>query len=112
MADEASIPPPLRYITFAGRFAPDVVDRVRRLRPAVIASDSFALVGHVVSRRLGVPHVNVCAGHNVHPGRIAELLVSVPKSVPTPGCLEAARSLSEELEIAHGDPTCACPAGP
>ena len=98
-ADVASIPPPFRYVTFAGRFAHDVADRVRRLRPAIVASDSFAVIGHVVSRRLGVPHVNICAGHNVHPGRLSELLPSVPASSPSSGCLDAARRLSDELEI-------------
>jgi UDP:flavonoid glycosyltransferase YjiC (YdhE family) len=103
-ADEVSMPPPFRYVTFAGRFAHDVAARVRRLRPAIVASDSFAIVGHVVARRLGVPHVNICAGHNVHPGRLPELLPSVPATSPSPACLDAARRLSDELEIALGDP--------
>lgn len=103
-ADDTSIPPPFRYVSFAGRFAADLAERVARIRPALVVYDSFAVVGRVVGRRLAVPFVNVCAGHHVHPGRLHELLPSVPVSRPSAGCLEAASSLSDELEIALGDP--------
>jgi MGT family glycosyltransferase len=103
-ADPTSVPAAYRYVSFAGRFAGDVATQVARLRPALVVHDSFAIIGHVVGRRLEVPHVNVCAGHDVHPARLPELLASVPTSAPSQSCLQAAGSLSEELEVAYADP--------
>ncbi len=102
--DAASMPAPFRYVTFAGRYADDVAERVARLRPATVIYDSFAMIGRAVATRLGVPFVNVCAGHNVHPGRLRDLLPTIPPTHPSEHCLQAAATLSEEMAIAYGDP--------
>ena len=102
--DTASMPAPYRYVTFAGRFSDDIAERVARVGPSLVVYDSFALVGRAVAARLGLPYVNVCAGHNVHPDRLRELLPTIPPTHPSPRCLEAASRLSEEMEIAYGDP--------
>jgi UDP:flavonoid glycosyltransferase YjiC (YdhE family) len=102
--DAASTPAPLRYLGFAADLAADLAGRVARLRPALVVYDSFALIGRAVGHRLGIPYVNVCAGHAVYPARLAELLPTIPPCAPSPHCLEAARRLSEQLAIAEGDP--------
>jgi MGT family glycosyltransferase len=103
-ADDTSAPAPFRYVTFAGRFAGDIADRVAQLGPSLVVYDSFAMIGRAVARRLDVPYVNVCAGHNVHPRRLRELLPTIPPTHPSPRCLDAASSLSTEMAIAYGDP--------
>ena len=102
--DGASTPAPFRYVTFAGHYADGVAERVARVRPALVIYDSFAMIGRAVARRLGVPYVNVCAGHNVHPGRLRDLLPTIPPTHPSERCLDAAATLSEEMAITHGDP--------
>ncbi len=66
-ADGASRPVPCRYVSFAGHYAVEVVAEVARLRPSLIVYDTFAVIGYVVGRHLGIPYVNVCAGHAMTP---------------------------------------------
>jgi MGT family glycosyltransferase len=103
-ADAASYPEPLRYIAFAWHFGSEVVERVAKLDPAVVIYDSLAIVGRLVAHRLGIPYVNVCAGHDIHPARMPGLVRDMPRVGPTRECLETVRSVSEELEIAHPEP--------
>ena len=66
-ADAESVPLPSRLVTYAGRFADHVARRVAALSPSLVVHDTFAVVGWVVADMLGIPRVNVCAGHNVVP---------------------------------------------
>src|SRR5262245_22942288 len=63
-ADAASVPLPCRYVSFAGAFGEEVAEEVRATGAELVISDTFAVVGRAVANRLGLPHVNVCAGHN------------------------------------------------
>ena len=77
--DGTSRPMPLRYVSFAGHCADDVVRQVRALRPSLVVADSFALIGRIVAAELGVPYVNVCSGHNVDPDRFVAQLEADPR---------------------------------
>lgn len=66
-ADATSQPVPCRYVSFAGYYAEPIVEDLARLRPSLIVYDTFAVIGLVAGRRLGIPHVNVCAGHAMSP---------------------------------------------
>ena len=69
-ADDQSRPIPCRYVSFAGHFADKVVEEIRRLKPACIISETFSVIGPVVAQALCIPHINVCACHNMNPARM------------------------------------------
>ena len=61
------MPVPCRFVSFAGHYAEQILAEVEEVRPALVVYDTFSVIGHVVGRMLGVPYVNVCAGHNMEP---------------------------------------------
>src|SRR5689334_21257648 len=65
--DAVSVPLPCRNVTFAGVHAEALAAEAGRLRPSLVVSDTFTVVGRAVARVLDVPHVNVCANHNLVP---------------------------------------------
>lgn len=99
-ADATSIPIPCRYVSFAGRYADDIVRKLAPLRPAIIVHDTFAVIGAAVANHLAVPRVNVCAGHNLAPGPTAEALRHDPRVRLSEACWDAVRMLRE----CHGMP--------
>jgi UDP:flavonoid glycosyltransferase YjiC (YdhE family) len=66
-ADATSRPVPCRYVSFAGHYAEALMEEVARLGPSLIVYDTFAVIGFVLGRGLGIPYVNVCAGHDMSP---------------------------------------------
>ena len=58
-ADGESLPVPCRYVSFAGHYAGQVFRDLERLRPSLIVSDTFAVIGRLAANRLGIPYVNV-----------------------------------------------------
>lgn len=66
-ADGTSRPLPCRYVSFAGYYGEALMVEMARLRPSLIVYDTFAVIGFVLGRELGVPYVNVCAGHDMSP---------------------------------------------
>ena len=66
-ADATSRPVPCRYVSFAGHYAEALMDEMAQLRPSLIVYDTFAMIGFVLGRGLGIPYVNVCAGHDMSP---------------------------------------------
>ena len=99
-ADSESIPIPARFVSFAGRFADDIVREVARLRPALVVHDTFAVIGAVVAHHLGVPRVNVCAGHNLAPAPTLAALARDPRVRISDPC----RGAVESLRTRHGIP--------
>ncbi len=99
-ADATSVPLPCRGVSFAGHFGDDVVREVATLRPAVIIHDTFAVIGVVVANHLGLPRVNVCAGHNQAPELALEALRHDPRVNVSERCRSAVRLLRER----HGMP--------
>lgn len=98
VADDESIPIPARFVSFAGRFAADVVREVAPLRPALVVHDTFAVIGAVVAHHCGVPRVNVCAGHNLAPEPTLAALARDPRVRISERCHRAV----ERLRAHHG----------
>lgn len=78
-ADTESWPEPVRYASFAGCFADAVIDAARAVRPQIVVRDTFAVIGQLVAHALGLPDVNVCAGHAVVPDRFLAVLAAHPR---------------------------------
>ena len=92
-ADSESIPSPCRYVTFAGLHAEALLADVAALRPSMVIHDTFAVIGQIVARRLGLPRVTVCAGHNFTPASIPPILADYEQLVASDGCRRAVDSL-------------------
>jgi UDP:flavonoid glycosyltransferase YjiC (YdhE family) len=103
-ADATSRPVPCRYVSFAAHYAPALRETVARLEPAAIVYDTFAVVGHVLGRALGVPYVNVCAGHAMTPARALASLVDDPRVAPSEACWRAVASLRDRWGLADAGP--------
>jgi UDP:flavonoid glycosyltransferase YjiC (YdhE family) len=103
-ADPASVPLPSRSVTFAGRFGDDVVRQAAPLRPQIVVHDAFAVIGSVVAHHLGVPRVNVCAGHNLAPKPTLEALARDPRVRTSDQCLRAVEVLRERHGMARASP--------
>lgn len=99
-ADAESIPVPARFVSFAGRFADEIVREVAPLRPALVVHDTFAVIGAVVAHHLDVPRVNVCAGHNLAPVPTLAALARDPRVRISDPCHAAV----ERLRSRHGIP--------
>jgi UDP:flavonoid glycosyltransferase YjiC (YdhE family) len=102
--DRESVPVPCRYVSFAGAYADQIAGEVEKLRPSLVVYDTFAVIGHVVARLLGIPYVNVCAGHNVDPARFVERLEDDPRVSIAPSCHRAVETLRERYGVADASP--------
>ena len=103
-ADPSSLPRSCRYVTYAAHFAEAVCDDIRQLRPDVIVYGTFTVIGYVVARRLGIPYVNVCAGHNANSG---EFLRSLPDQMHVdlhPNCWKAIERLRGQYGMHDAGP--------
>jgi UDP:flavonoid glycosyltransferase YjiC (YdhE family) len=104
VADDESMPMPCRLVSFAGWFAGEVCEEVASLRPTLIVHDTFAVIGWVVADRLGIPRVNVCAGHNVEPRRFIADLGTDPRVRISPRCFEAVHLLRTRYGVEDASP--------
>ena len=104
VADDESWPPVCRYVAFAGTFVEQIRDEVARLRPSVILHDTFAVIGSVVARVLGIPYVNVCAGHDVVPSRFLEILREHPRVHVSNQCRRAVDRLQQAFGLTDISP--------
>ena len=66
--DPESTPPPVRFVSYAGLYAREIITDAAALTPALVVNNTFAVIGRVVASALGIPFVNVCAGHDRRPG--------------------------------------------
>lgn len=103
-ADAESQPVPCRYVSFAGHFAGDVVRDLRAVRPSLVVYDTFAIVGRLAADLLGVPGVNVCAGHNVKPAEFLQQLERDPRVRISDHCHRAVRLLRDEYGMKDASP--------
>ncbi|MCK6459697.1 MAG: glycosyltransferase [Planctomycetes bacterium] len=103
-ADTASLPVPCRHVSFAGRYAGDVARDLAAIGASLVVYDTFAVVGFVAARLAGLPHVNVCAGHDVEPSRFVELLKTDPRVRIAPECHRAVETLRTLHGIADASP--------
>jgi UDP:flavonoid glycosyltransferase YjiC (YdhE family) len=97
-ADSISQPNPCRYISFADAYAEAIAAEVQQLSPSVVLYDTFAYIGFVVARILDLPGINVCAGHNQHPGCVPEQKQNFPSIHIGPAC----RNAVENLKMRYG----------
>jgi MGT family glycosyltransferase len=97
--DLASSPPPLRFVTFAGTFASEVVAAVEPFEPDVVVYDTFAMVGRVVATTLGIPHVNVCAGHDRVPDHVVRAYEVDPRVSVSEACESAVARLRDDFGL-------------
>ena len=91
--DDESVPIPCRYVSFAGAHAEAIAGDLERLGPSLVVYDTFAVVGRVAARLLGLPHVNVCAGHNMDPARFVPMFAAEPRVSISPACHRAVETL-------------------
>ncbi len=103
-ADDESIPVPCRFVTFAGRYAEEVKRDVETVKPSLVIHDTFAVIGPVIAKLLGVPRINVCAGHNMAPDRFLALLRGDPRVKISPRCLDAVNVLRDLHGLADASP--------
>jgi MGT family glycosyltransferase len=99
--DATSFPVVSRYMAFSVAFLDDIAREVEALEPELIVYDTFAIVAPLVGRRLGVPYVNVCAGHAMPPARADAAWRAGPLIRTSAACWSAVATLREE----HGVPT-------
>ena len=103
-ADASSFPISIRNVSFAGHFGDQIVNEVAALQPALVLCDSFALIGEVVARRLGIPRVRVCAGHNYPPAVALKGLRHYLRIHVSQECWRAVRTLREKHGISDASP--------
>lgn len=104
--DPASFPRGVQAVTYAGFHADAVTAEVAARRPALVVHDTQAVIGRVVAAKLGIPAVNVCAGHNVAPERFRALLAADPRVVVTDRCRDAVALLRDRHGLADASPYC------
>lgn len=103
-ADDTSRPFPCRYVTFAGRFGDAIIAQARAMKPRLVITDSFALIGRLVAAALEVPYVSVCAGHNVNPAQFPSMLAEIPRVEISEECLDAVEHLREHFGLDAASP--------
>lgn len=103
-ADAESWPIPVRYATFAGRFADEIAEATAAVQPSLIVYDTFAVVGQAMAARLRLPSVNVCAGHAVVPERFLTVLREHPRVHVSAACLAAVDRLQSRDGLAGASP--------
>jgi UDP:flavonoid glycosyltransferase YjiC (YdhE family) len=103
-ADDESMPMPCRLVSYAGMFAGEISGMVAALEPSVIVHDTFAVIGWVVADYLGIPRVNVCAGHDVDPARFIAALATDPRVRISPRCHEAVDLLRTRYGVSDASP--------
>ena len=92
-----SWPRPVRYMTFAATWADDVLESLRIRHVSLVLYDTFATIGSVTAQMLGVPRVNVCAGHAVVPERFLEVLRAHPRVHVSDVCRTAINELDARM---------------
>jgi MGT family glycosyltransferase len=103
-ADNTSLPVSSRNVTFAGTYAEPISREVARLAPSLVIHGTFAVIGRVVATILGLPRVNVCAGHNVQPEQFLNMLKNELKVSTSPQCLRAVQVLRESYGLTDASP--------
>jgi UDP:flavonoid glycosyltransferase YjiC (YdhE family) len=103
-ADPVSFPIAMRSVAYAARYVEDVERELEALRASLVVYDTFAMVGRLAATRMGLPYVNVCAGHNVDPPRFQQILASDPRVSVSRECLEAVERLRARYGVPDASP--------
>jgi MGT family glycosyltransferase len=102
--DGTSIPVPMRNVSFAGYWGRDIAREVAELRPGLVVHDTFAVIGRVVAFHLGLPRVNMRAGHNLEPNRALAALQETEAVRVSDACVRSVQMLREEHGIPDATP--------
>jgi MGT family glycosyltransferase len=103
--DGTSRPVPMRNVSFAGYWGEAIAREAAALRPRLLVHDTFAVIGRVVAFHLGIPRVNMRAGHNLEPNRALAALEAAPGSVDVAdACYAAVASLRQRHGIPDASP--------
>lgn len=103
-ADAESIPRALRFVTFAGMHGEEVAEEAATLNPDLVLYDTFSVVGRVVAKRLDLPHVNIVAGHDLHPQRTVEAVHADLAVHISEGCRRAVDVLRDRIGLSDATP--------
>jgi len=103
-ADDESLPVPCRFVTFAGRYAEQILREVEKTRPSLVIHDSFAVIGRIIATLLGIPRANVCAGHNVTSAPFLATLREDPRVKISSRCLSAVEVLRRSYNMTDASP--------
>ena len=103
-ADNHSIPFPCRYVSFAGRYADQIIAEAAALKPSLVLHDIFAVIGVVVAKQLAIPCVNVCAGHNYPPQSFLDDLKNDQRVSISEDCHRAVKILREKYGMPDASP--------
>lgn len=103
-ADDESVPNSVRHVTHAAVYGTQVIEDVRRLRPALVVYDTFSVIARVVANALGLPAVNVCAGHDLQPARTVARVREDLRVVVSDACHRAVERLRSEFGIEDASP--------
>ncbi|HEX2965149.1 MAG TPA: glycosyltransferase [Syntrophorhabdaceae bacterium] len=103
-ADPSSTPNPCRYVSFAGYYAEQILSDVAALKPSLVLHDGFAVIGQVVAQALGIPRVNICAGHNREPQAALKALIDDPIVNISENCRNAVKTLRDKYGIKNASP--------
>lgn len=104
LADNTSIPVPIRFVSFAGKYARQVFRDVAETSPSLVIHDTFAVIGRLVAENLNLPRVNVCAGHNMDPARFLAMLKVDARVKLSDQCLQAVNVLRDSYGMADASP--------
>lgn len=103
-ADNESIPVPSRFVSYAATYVEPVCREVELIGASLVVHDGFAVIGKLTAILLGIPRVNVCAGHNVDPARFISKLKNDPRVRISPRCFDAVEVLREKYGMADASP--------
>jgi UDP:flavonoid glycosyltransferase YjiC (YdhE family) len=103
-ADSVSVPFPCRYVSFAGFHAEAVIEMLREIRPALVLYETFAVIGHVAARALGIPFVNISTGHNLDPAYFLPMLAADPRGAISENCHRAVEILRDRYGLSDASP--------
>jgi UDP:flavonoid glycosyltransferase YjiC (YdhE family) len=92
-ADETSTPIGTRFVSHAGCFARAVAEEAQRHRPSLVVGETFSVLGRAVATLLGLPWINVSAGHDLDGERIVRQMQTDPRVKLAPECLRAVEAL-------------------
>jgi UDP:flavonoid glycosyltransferase YjiC (YdhE family) len=95
-----------RYVSFAACYADEIIRDVEALGPSLIVYDTYAIIARVVAKALGIPYVNVCAGHNIDPAHFRPLLEANPEIHVSPQCHRAVAVLRDRYGLEDASPFC------
>lgn len=103
-ADSKSMPVPCRYVSFAAHYAEEVLQELKEIGPDLVLYETFSVIGRLAAQRLGVPSVNVSAGHNVDPVRYLSMLHGDPRVTIAESCHRAVQTLRERYQLSDASP--------